>query len=71
MATGRIVGRCTKMVDGIECGGTLRENYKEKEKGKRSGSFVVYNDLIGYICDKCGDEQPLADPLELGRSLSR
>lgn len=58
---GRVVGRCTKIVGRIECGGILRENYKEKERGKRLGAFATYEDLVGYICEKCGDEQPLLD----------
>ena len=68
--TGRTVGRCTKIVNGVECGGTLKEKYVEIERGKRLGSFVAYDDLVGYVCEKCGDEQPLAHPFDLPIALT-
>ena len=70
----RIVAICSELVDGKKCGGNMKENFvKKKTYFLSSIIFLLSGDenLVGYMCDKCGAKQPLRDPWDMINSLGR
>lgn len=71
--TPRIVGKCTELANGEECGGNLKEDIVRSGSRflEKIGITQRSNKLVGYICDKCGSKTPLTDPMDFIRSISR
>ena len=52
------------------CGGTVREKRVEREAFKHKTGFVILEDVVIGICDKCGNRYYSADTLKRVQAIA-
>lgn len=62
MTEPRTVGKCTRVVDGVECGGTIKENVVTYNREGVIALLLGRKHAEGFVCEKCGDKTPLSAP---------
>ncbi len=68
----RIVGKCTELVKGTECGGNIKEDIQDTAPKSPFFQFISGTSrLVGYVCDRCNNKTPLTNPGDTINSVCR